>query len=211
MDKLVKIKHSLIDWDYKTPTYLAISDLYKVSLPTSLCSGGAGGVGHQEWIFLKSTLAPCIKEGRIVTYVRRPSVGFNGGFFFFRVQALPTNANPANCYRVWNYGTEYFIQQIVAGVVTTLKTGAISPTLPYGSWYKERVTWWESIAANLGKFLRILYEKDIGAGWQEIATYDHTANLWSASAVNRVGLYLMPGSLPNCLFNDDTEVWKGIT
>jgi len=203
-----KIHHSLSDWDYKSPTYLTISDVQYVSSPSSLCSGGSTAGGATGWIILKSTLAPCLKEGRIVTHERRRSYTGDSAHLLFRVQALPVNNYPQNCYKAFNTGTTWTIGRYLAGAWSTLASGAISPALPYGSWMQTRLTWWEIITADLSSYLRILYEAKTNGEWFTLGQYDHAANLWSDSAVNLVGLWLSSGSLPNSYFVDDTEIWK---
>lgn len=204
----IKRKHfSLTDWDYKDGAYLAIKTNQFVSAPSSLGTTAMPGGTPDQWIILKDALGLCIPDGRIITYYRH-TYGSQYLKLIFRVQDIPTNAFPNNCYFI-HLTDSYLILTIrKAGGNTDLKTVSGNWFDAEDQWDYVRLTWWQYITGDLNKCLRITVEWWNGNTWEAILTHDHTDNEWADSATNRVGLILGYASSTHFSWVDDTEIWE---
>lgn len=206
-----QIKHSLADWDFRSPTNWVITTAYYVSSPSSLKLGTVDGwlIG---WGYLKTPLGACITNGRFVIQ-RRPAQGLDQDIdVCYRVQAKPTNRLPADCY-YWNIqNTNCALRRRVAGVNTGLGGGAYPNPFPSTGWCRFRITWYEYISATLQKTLRHILDIEVSGAWVQQFLVDDTVNKWFDSLTNRIGFSTNAGGTYNphlCL--DNTEIWKAIT
>lgn len=203
-----KLKHSLADWDFNTDTQLNISSDHFVSYPTSLKAGGVGYTPKWNYVFLKSTLAPNVKDGRII-YYHYPTDTFTlTGPPFFRAQALPPETRPDNCYYILLNNASVNIYKRTAGVSVLKATGAHTQALDYYTWTQWRVTWWEFIGPELQPILRIIIDRQIAGEWVQQLLWDDTDPSWGDSAVNLVGFCPYSRNTDTTEWMDDTEVWE---
>lgn len=211
MDKLVKIKFSLADWEYAVPGPY-ISDVVFVSPPSSLAAKD-GAFNRQGWAMCKLAAAQNIVDGRILTQLRLGVIATPQIYTFYRAQANPVGAPPgiANTYNLWFYTTQVLLKRIVGGTAATLKTYTFSPALSISTWYYFRLTWWQYLGPLLTVILRHKLEQFKDGAWVELFYIDDSVNSFKDSAVNKVGFYLTHNSSTNPTAIDDTEIWKAIT
>lgn len=211
MDKLVKIHRSLADWNFKPTGWFSIIDTDYVSPPSCLRLGTPLKL-PAGWAYLKLPLGANIPQGQFISWRKCNTVWNQWLAPHFRVQLLPTNDYPANCYYLSLAQTNYALYRREAGTNTVLKTGAYPNPFSPGAWRRFRLTWYEYIGVNLLKILRTTLDMQIDTTWTQQFFYDDTANKWSDSTTNRIG-FLAPGHNVYSVFDliDNTEIWKAIT
>lgn len=202
-------KHSLEDWDYHNPGNFQI-------YPTgSGPSPGAAICNRQEdqgyinpSFYLKESFSPDIPEGQIYNWAYFQNPGPDHLRFLFRVQALPTNWHPSNCYECRMGATNWYIYKHVAGVETQLHLQALNNGIPFGAWVRFRLSFWVYYTELLAPILRCHLEQYIAGEWTEEGIYDIINPLWTTSGQNRIGL-MMRAKYPDVsAWYDDTEIWK---
>jgi len=208
MKQIKKIHHSLGDWDYRVGALLRLDSSQYISSPTSLQAWASAAVMIKEWIILKPALASCVPDGRLVSWARIHEPSWAHSWYIFRVQALPTNQEPANCYEVRVYAASVALVKRVNNSNTFLRTGATANPLGIDTWQKQRVTFFQHILEDLSTTFRIIYEVEVAGEWVEQFHYDDTENKWADSVDNRLGLLLNAAGPTDSTWVDDTEVWK---
>lgn len=206
--ELVRIGHSLADWDFKPAGCFRIQNTYKISEPSAieLCYWGCPGV--YGWAFLKPALGACIPQGRFVTWWRAAKGIDQPLDNFFRAQALPTNGLSANCY-YWHLNLAWAsLTRRTNGIDTDLGGGAINPPFTPETWAHYRYTWYEYLDTGLNRVLRCIFEKEVAGTWTVMVTIDDPTNAWADSAVNRVGFSAASWNYAPLGIYDDTEIWK---
>ena len=213
-----RIKHSLSDWNFPSGS-LELTALHVISSPTAIRAHTDRTAGY-TWVFLKPSLAPCLTQGRIVSWMWHRSGSSAFPKWAFRAQDLPpgqgaTDNNPANCYQVnidWSgIATRIFIGYWLDGVWTQLWSGESADWASvYLTWSKWRVTWYEYVTDTLESYLRIVVEYFEDGAWHEATHFDDNNNRWSGSPANRVGFCLFGLNVADDWYDilDDTEIWE---
>lgn len=203
-----QIKHSLSDWDFPSPTYLAIRTDQYVSAPSSLkgllCPSGS----INENVWLKSALAPCVKDGRFVDWYRWNASAYMDKYILFRAQDVPPLAIPQDCYWLHLRNDYVRLYTRIAGVANEIATGHFIPDLSANTWYRFRMTFYSYLGADLVEVMRAIFEIEIAGEWVEKFNIEDSANLHKDSEVNRIGFMLRVRYATLQQWVDDTEIWK---
>lgn len=199
--------HSLGDWWINPGAGFKFDTDDYISPPSSLIPSFVNtGPWHSNF-YLNIAAAMNIPIGRIVEHFKmylRETVLVE---FFFRVQALPTNRYPDNCYRVDIAGNNILVyrRQAAADLLLPFESNFLG-YVP-SAWHQIRLTWWQGLDPTNNPCLQIRVETLRGPDWYNEIDYYDTANLWADSAVNRVGI--SGGALPTSRVRlDDTQIWK---
>lgn len=205
-NRLVKVHHSLTDWDYRPNTGIGIANDQYVSAPSSLKLQKVDAPQLTAWVFLKPALAQNLEVGRFVTYHRTSHTAWRTVICWFWAQALPPVSAPDNCYRLHFNGTLIDLGKMQSGVNTTLKSVSRNYEWNANKWYHYRVTWFTYLNADLVPNLRVIAEIEQSGVWTEKLSYDIPNPLWLDSETKLVGFnYNGTDTAPAWI--DDTEVW----
>lgn len=224
MDKLVTLDthrlvlpkhHSLADWDFQPGAFFFLDTWTYISEPKCLAiPSTTTSKNYYGWVMLKSVIDGCIPHGAIVGYFRRGTVLEGTLYLYCRAQALPPSvgqpSHPVDCYYMTtNYNHLYFRKR-VGGVQTQLAdiilpTGFIFPQI----WQLYRFIWGTESTPG-GDVCRLSFQLEVSGEWSTAYTFDDSANLWAASAVNLVGFNMGGYGLVqnNRTRADDTGIWK---
>ncbi len=203
-----KIHHSLEDWDYNEDTQLNISPAHFVSAPTSLKAGGVGYGERDAYAFLKASVAPCVKDGRVIHYQYPMAAHLRSFFPYFRAQALPSNFRPDNCYYMAVPGEAVQIYKRTGGVSALIAHEAQTAPMVHNAWTHWRLSWWEYLGADLTPTLDITIDRYIDGEWVQQLLHHDTTPSWGDSAVNLVGFCVTTRNTDTTEWMDDTEVWE---
>lgn len=208
MDKLITPHHSLTDWSWNENAAAAIYDQRYVSAPTCLAAHKVHADVWHAHFMLDLASGLCIPDGRIVTWLYDWNAASADFFWYFRCQGDPVGEDPPdNCYWLLHGNESYILYKRVAAANTLLQTAGFD-AYPEKQWVHLRLTWYVCVSALLERFLRIVFEREVGIQWVEIFSFDHGDNLWNDSETNKVGFRLW--RLGNDYYDsiDDTEIWR---
>lgn len=203
------LKHSLTDWDYHNRGNWQIWEREDAPSPPDCLMNRWEDQGDiNPSVYLKTSLAPDLPNARLLTWTRVPTDWGKQVIFFFRVQALPTNWWPDNCYYVELRGLHWEIYQILDTEETEIGSFDFPNHLAIGTWQRWRFTFWEFVNPKMETVLRCILEAWVAGEWVEQDRYDIPDPLWGDSGVNRIGLgchaHFVGGRYTQF---DNTEIW----
>lgn len=207
MDRLAKVHHSLIDWDYEPGATFVVTNRQFVSAPTSLGLDPDAEADQRGIVYLGDALGSSIPIGKIITWHRYDSIFRSDFLVYWRRSPKDWTLYPINGYSMRYIRTSWTVQRHIDGVGVQLGFGAFDPILPKDTWFHVRLIWFEYLTATLQTVLRVVFDMDIGAGWVNLLTYDDNANALHGQEINRVGFRLRAGEGVNWQYIDDTEIW----
>ncbi len=193
-----------VDWDWVAAYWSLVTDQI-VSAPKSLKITNAitakpvGGI-------CKYAGTTALNQGRIVSWARATSMFYRSPIFMFRDQSPVGQALSNNYYGLATYLNTVALRKNVNGSEGNVMSSDYYDTYTpaNNTWYKHRVTWWET-----GGVLYVRLERYVDDAWVQICDELFDANnLWSGNEVNRCGVASMlfhTGT--GYIWFDDTEVW----
>lgn len=205
---IMKNHFSLSDWQFDPDTSFRLSSYQYVSPPTALQTGGAGVPQKTSYCLLGIPLAPNVRQGKLLSSFWSWGNGIALLDNVFRVQAPPTNRQPANCYLLHQQQDLMTLFKYIDSVSHTLSTAIYPHPVANGEWRRYRITW-EEYGIDAGATgLRITLEHLIDDTWEEVDEYQDPDNNWADSDVNRVGFTALCRNLYYAALIDDTEIWQ---
>jgi len=202
-------KHSPIDWNYNDSGNFEIYETGSGPSPgAAICNRQEAQGQISPSFYLKQSFSPDIPQGKIVNWAYIQGSWEVPMRFLFRVQALPTNWQPANCYQCRIGYTDWYIYKHVAGEETQLFTKSLETNISIGTWIRFRLSFWEYLTEFLVPMLRCHLEQYVAGEWTEEGIYDIVDPLWTASGQNRSGLMMSPEYPGASIWFDDTEIWE---
>ena len=208
MDFLKLKHHSLSDWDFKSGVGFHLNTARFISTPTSLSRPQTTTQGLWGWFYLKAAVKQNLPQGRWLNYYQVNHTTGRNMQIHFRVQALPTNEFPLNCYIIEVTGATWYLVRRLNGSDTTLFSGSLTYTWNTDQWYYHRLTFYEYLNASLDPILRVIFETEIAGSWVEQCNKDISSPLWSGSATNLIGMHVIGAAPTDRIWTDDTEVWE---
>lgn len=203
-----KLHFSLSDWIFPSPTYMAIRDDQYISSPTSLKSLFSPEALRKEFVWLKSTIAPCVKDGRFIDWYRWSHSTYQMKHILFRSQTTPPLDIPSNCYYLNlrpNFAMLYARQ---AGIDSLVASCNFTPDLLQNTWYHYRMTWYSYLGEDLLEVMRAVFDIEVEGEWVEKFNIEDSINAFKDSEVNRVGFMARLRSSILNTWVDDTEIWQ---
>jgi len=192
-----------VDWDFSNANW-KLDDSQYVSEPKSL---NFTAVHSHTVVLCKHEGTTCLPQGRIITQARIHHVSFATLIFTFRNQRAVGGSDYNNCYRLQiSSRNRWLFERIVGGAGTVISSGSgflNGWTWPSDTWVKVRCTWWEE-----GGVLYVRVERWTGTEWTKLLNdMNDPNNLWSASEINRCGLWIWRDTDSDNGWIDDTEIW----
>jgi hypothetical protein len=180
------------DWDFSSTGWVLDTATY-ISPPSSFRATDI------LVLLCKYTGTTVLSQGRIKTYFRLSS-GVAPDYFqiLFRNQASVGSANYNNSYKYYlgTDGTKFTYYS--NGTEYNVPGGSETKSISKNTWYQIQVTWWIDTG---GAGLMARCEIPPGTNW--VRDFNHSANLWATSSINRCGFYCY--YIPTYI--DDTEIW----
>lgn len=203
-----KLHHSLSDWDFDTDGFFYIEDALYVSSPSCLAVPDENGNDTLDWFSLKASIAPNLKQGRVIIYDRKMSSLNHILRIWFRAQSVPDAETIQDSYRAEVLTSTWLIREIVDGGWTTLFDGNLTFERQADTWYKHRFTWWTYVDATLILVLRMRWEIEIAGDW--VIQFDEIigAPRWEDSEVNLIGFNPVSSYVTTRHYVDDIEIWE---
>jgi len=202
-----KLHFSLADWEFQADHHFYISEVEKVSDPSSLAHKGEPSETALAYCYLGDTLGHNIPNGSFITYWRNIWTTTFHEFYFRQQTPLAYRGDQNGYYLVFD-GRENSCQvrRYIDGVGTVI--GNIpNAGFAYDTWMRFKVDFYEYITADLTKTFRIeLFFWTAGA-WQSQGYVEDGDNAFATSAVNRIGFSDSGTSPINANYHDDTEIW----
>lgn len=199
--------HSLADWDYRPGAYITISGDRYVSYPSALRTIIDPPETTYEWLYLKDALAHNIPDGRILDwrYFDTASAIIAGGFLF-RCQDISFTDWPLNCYYIQFTPLQTLFCANINGVRNVLYIYEHRPYADPDTWYHTRISFFQHIEADFAVYLRVVFEIQVNAQWTELWSFNHHANLWKDSDINRIGFMCRAFTTNFFQYIDDTQI-----
>ena len=194
------LHHSPLDWDFLNINWMLDPELY-VSPPSSLT-----GTGATLCCALLASACTLVTQGRIVGWGLSHVAG-GGLWHIFRNQAPVGTCALIDCYRGNFYNNYARLDVYVGGGWSVVDTRNFYDgiNLDANTWYKLRLTWWESMG-----IMWVRYEWWHNEAWEQLCDDIQDANnRWgeaTSPTINRVGLYFR-----DRYHFDDTEIWRRVT
>lgn len=207
--------HSLADWDLQPGAYFFLDTWTYISEPKCLAlPSTTTSKNYYGWVALKAAIDGNIPHGAIAGYFYRGTTLQGTLYLFCRAQALPPGvgqpAYPANCYYMTTNYQQWILRKRVNNVETTLSTinvptGSMQPQ----QWQLYQFLWGTESTPG-GDVCRFTFKLEQNGQWVQMATYDHSENLWPATGIALVGFNMGGNGLnPSARCRaDDTAIWK---
>lgn len=204
MQKLiVPAHHSITDWDFQFgASYRTLDTAKYVSAPKSLKFHGTASPNY-NMILSRVAGTTVLPQGEVRTWIWSD---MNPHYLAtLRNQAAVGVSNYLNTYIVYVEAGQGKLWRYISG--SGAQRATCSWTLTGNVWNHVRTVWWNGVTGGGTPALAVALFLEVAGAWvQQGATMFDTSNYWSASAINRCGIFVNITSGHDTWY-DDTEIW----
>lgn len=201
--------HSTGDFDFGTYGAWALTVALFISAPSALKIDVTGN--KSLFAALKPAFSANIRDGQIESQLRGVFPGFSHPSFLIRWQGSYAASHIASCYAAIFYNNACYISYFDAAGARADVGSIVGGPFASDTWYRYRVTWWESFDLQNNPATAFMLERYVAA-WAQVGSilYD-TNRRFVGSATNRSGV----GSYSNnvtvgSVYIDDSVFFKSL-